>query len=142
MIYYTIDSLVIDQDTTADPVAYIGKHHLVLGKTLSAYLTRHNKEKETSIGVGQTTKYGKHPFFLTSKPNIDDLIYWNTVMREKYKIVMGCSGYLAVYNHLGQEFKLSDQKKYSTAQQKAFTEAQRQELMASRAEKLIKKYFK
>ena len=32
MIYYTIDSLVINEDTTADPVAYIGKHHLILGK--------------------------------------------------------------------------------------------------------------
>ena len=60
MIYYTIDSLVINEDTTADPVAYIGKHHLILGKVLSVYLTRHNKKKETKIGVGQTTRYGEN----------------------------------------------------------------------------------
>ena len=142
MIFYTIDRLVIDKDKSADPVDYRGEHHLRLGRELSAYLTRHNRKTKKGLRVGATTKYGPHPFFLTSKPDIDDLVYWNSVKNNKFPIVLSCNGTLMVYDHSGNKFTLEDQKKYSMAQEKVFAQQQKEDLMSSRAEKLIKKYFR
>jgi hypothetical protein len=141
MVFYTIKELLLD-GVIVDPENYLGKHHLRLGKELTAYLTRHNPTRNEEYILGETTRYGEHPFFLTSKPDIDDITYWNAVKHSGYPIVLGCNGYMQVFDHSGLSFTKESVASYSTAQGKKFTDKQKSDLIYSRAEKLIKKYFR
>lgn len=140
MMYYTVMRLQIDQGKSADPVQYRGKFHKVLGKELTGYLIRHDLRTEKAMPMGDTTRYGTHPFFLTSKPTIDDLMYWNAVKNNSFPVLIGCNGSLKVIDHNGTPFTKDEQ--YSTAGKKVITQQQRKKLLNARAEKLIKKYFK
>ena len=132
--------LQIDQGRSADPVMYRGKFHKILGKELTGYLIRHDLRKEKSMGLGATTRHGMHPFLLATKPTIDDLMYWNAVRDNNFKIVLGCSGSMKVYDHSDNLFVKDTQ--YSTAKKKAVTQQQKKRLLDTKAERLIKKYFK
>ena len=109
MMYYTVMRLQIDQGKSADPVQYRGQFHRVLGKELTGYLIRHDLRTEKAMAMGDTTRYGTHPFFLTSKPTIDDLMYWNAVKNNSFPVLISCNGNLKVIDHNGDEFLKDDQ---------------------------------
>ena len=132
--------LQIDQGKSADPVSYLGRHHEILGKELTGYLVRHDLIAKKSRGMGDTTRYGIHPFLLTSKPDIDDVMYWNTVKRNGFPILLSCNGRINVLDHNGDPF-IQD-KQYSTAKKPVVTQQQKKRVLNQKAERLIKKYFR
>lgn len=140
MMYYTVGRLQIDNGQSADPVHYIGRHHEILGRELSAFMFRHDLDTGESRRMGDTTRYGHHAFFLTYKPTIDDLIYWNAVKENAYPVIIDASGGMTVLDHNSHPFSIDTQ--YSSAPNKTFAQQQKRSVVNSRAEKLIKKYLK
>ena len=133
-MYYTLEAIQIDDKKSADPVKYRGRHHEILGKELVGFLRSHIGNHTWLAGA--TTKFGPHSFLLAKNPTIDDLKYWNLVMKKKYTVKIGCGGALVVVDKKGEpivfEATVNLRKPDTTMTDKE---------LYGKISKLIKKYF-